>query len=234
MALKILLGVFFSLSLSTKALAMGGALPETDAVAEVQEGADAPENIPTGPFVEPLISEKDLRPFDHVDSDRAVADRPLQQALAYFTANKGQIKNQRYVTVVDLSQRSSATRMSVIEISTGAVRSFYAAHGNQSDPDNDGWATSFSNAPGSNKSSIGFYLTGGLYTGKNGRSMYLHGLQSTNSKAYERAIVMHGADYVNPKRVGRSQGCPAIERKYVNDLLPKLTGGSLLYVYYNQ
>ncbi|MBX2986941.1 MAG: murein L,D-transpeptidase catalytic domain family protein [Bdellovibrionaceae bacterium] len=200
----------------------------------VREGDDRPENIPSGYFLSPENMSVDLRQYDVLDADRKVADRPLEQAVRFYELNKSKIRNQRYITIVDLSQHSGKARMSLVDMSTGEVRRFTVSHGKGSDADNDGWATKFSNVSGSNMSSIGFYLTGGLYDGRNGRSMYLHGLEKTNSNAYQRAIVMHGADYVTPTRAGRSLGCPAIERRYVPEWLPKLQGGSLLYVYYNQ
>ena len=83
-------------------------------------------------------------------------------------------------------------------------------------------------------SSLGFALSGSLYQGEHGTSMYLHGLEATNSNIYDRAIVMHGAAYVYPGHAGRSLGCPAIELKYIHTLLPAIQGGSLMYMHYNQ
>ena len=121
--------------------------------------------------------------------------------------------------------------MYVIDMVSGAVTAYFAAHGKGSDSNNDGFAEKFSNTEGSLMTSLGFYLTDVTYQGSNGLSLRLRGLQSTNSNAYSRAIVMHGADYVNSSSVGRSWGCPAIERKYVNTLIPALKGKSLLYIY---
>lgn len=79
--------------------------------------------------------------------------------------------------------------------------------------------------------SIGFYLTGYEYSGSNGSSMKLFGLEKTNSNADSRAIVMHGANYVTPSHTGRSWGCPAVEMKYINGLVDTLKGGSLFYIF---
>lgn len=230
------LTVFF---VASNALALGSPAPEDrrdqqDQQERGQTGRDAPQNLPTGRFESPNSTPVNLAKYDHLDPQRIVPNKPLEQAVRYYDVNRSKIKNLRYVTIVDFTQRASAQRMYVIDMSTGAVRRFLASAGRASDPDNDGWATKFSNTSGSNMTSLGFYLTGGLYYGGNGRSMYMHGLETSNSNAYRRAIVMHGADYVTPGWAGRSLGCPAIEQKYVNDLLPKLQGGSLMYHYYNQ
>jgi hypothetical protein len=139
--------------------------------------------------------------------------------------------NQKYLTIVDMTQKSNKKRMYVIDMASGSVSTYLAAHGKNSDANNDGFAEKFSNTEGSLMTSLGFYLTDVTYQGSNGLSLRLRGLQSTNSNAYSRAIVMHGADYVNSSSVGRSWGCPAIERKYVNTLIPALKGKSLLYIY---
>ncbi|HRO66906.1 MAG TPA: murein L,D-transpeptidase catalytic domain family protein [Pseudobdellovibrionaceae bacterium] len=226
------------LTSANAAMALGSRLPEESKQVtqpqEKQEGLDAVQNIPTGFFLQPSQMSVNLSKYNHLDPKRLVPTKPLEQAVKFYDLNKSKIKNQRYITIVDFTKRASTARMFLIDMSTGAVRTFWVSAGKNSDPDNDGWATSFSNQSGSNKSSLGFYLTGGLYNGGNGRSMYLHGLESSNSNAYKRAIVMHGATYVSAGWAGRSLGCPAIEKQYVNDLLPKLTGGSLLYHYYNQ
>jgi L,D-transpeptidase catalytic domain len=169
--------------------------------------------------------------YNYVDPQRIVPTTPLTQAINYFKANKAKIVNQKYITIVDMTQKSNKKRMYVIDMVSGSVATYFAAHGKGSDSNNDGYAEKFSNTEGSLMTSLGFYLTDVTYQGSNGLSLRLRGLQSTNSNAYSRAIVMHGADYVNPSSVGRSWGCPAIERKYVNTLIPALKGKSLLYIY---
>jgi hypothetical protein len=57
---------------------------------------------------------------------------------------------------------------------------------------------------------VWFYATGEIYRGKHGASLKLDGSRKgINSNARERAVVIHGADYVsdsfikNNKRLGR-------------------------------
>ncbi|MBC7457120.1 MAG: murein L,D-transpeptidase catalytic domain family protein [Bdellovibrionaceae bacterium] len=169
--------------------------------------------------------------YNYLDPQRIVPTVPLTQAINYFKANKASIANPKYITIVDMTQKSNKKRMYVIDMVNGSVGTYLVAHGKNSDPNNDGYAEKFSNTDGSLMSSLGFYLTDVTYQGSKGLSLRLRGLQSTNSNAYSRAIVMHGADYVSASGVGRSWGCPAIERKYVNTLIPALKGRSLLYIY---
>jgi len=114
-----------------------------------------------------------------------------------------------------------------------AVRTLAEA-GVGSDPDGDGFATIFSNTPDSRTSSLGFYMTAHEYNGANGRSMRLFGLEDTNSNAFKRYIVVHGADYVvdDDNHAGRSFGCPAVDRKNLDDLINKTKEGSLLLLTY--
>ncbi len=59
-----------------------------------------------------------------------------------------------------------------------------------------------------------------------------------NDRARPRAIVMHGAPYVNPEqalrqgRLGRSFGCPAVRREIAQELIDTLKQGQLLFAYY--
>src|SRR5581483_11508199 len=95
----------------------------------------------------------------------------------------------------------------------------------------------FSNKAGSLKSSLGIFVTGREYRGENGRSMRLVGLEDSNSNALTRDIVVHAADYVSRQfirrngRLGRSWGCPVIEKKFLDPLIGKLKGGSVFLVY---
>ena len=113
---------------------------------------------------------------------------------------------------------------------TGHVDKYLVAHGKNSDPDYDGFATIFSNTPGSEASSVGFYLTAETYEGNHGYSLKLDGLSSTNSNARSRSIVMHPADYVAPgSKIGRSWGCPAVEPRYSVQIIDQIKGGTLIY-----
>lgn len=198
------------------------------------EGEEHPEMMPRGFFLQPDQMSVDLAKYNNIDPGHIVPTRPLQQALKYFDLNKGNIPNQRFITIIEFSINSAQKRMYVIDMKSGAVQTFWVAHGRGSDPQDTGFATHFSNRSNSDMSSIGFALSGSLYQGEHGTSMYLHGLESTNSKIYDRAIVMHGAAYVYPGHAGRSLGCPAIELKYIHTLLPAIQGGSLIYMHYDQ
>ncbi len=100
-------------------------------------------------------------------------------------------------------------------------------------------ATSFSNLPESNRSSLGLYRTAETYSGKHGYSLRLDGLEpGINDKARERAIVMHAADYVNEAAakkqgyLGRSLGCPAVRPEVAKQVIDVVKGGDLLFAYY--
>jgi hypothetical protein len=93
-------------------------------------------------------------------------------------------------------------------------------------------ATFFSNTMGSKMSSLGVYHTQATYNGKYGYSLRLLGQESTNSNAFERAIVMHPAIYVSDSegRAGRSWGCPALDPKISVAVISKIKEGSLLLI----
>lgn len=174
-----------------------------------------------------------LSKYDYVDPQGIVPQKALTKALDYYDRYYNQINNRDYITVIDFTQSSASKRMYVVDMRTGSVTRYLVAHGNGSDPSHTGYARKFSNTSGSNMSSVGMYVTGGEYSGKHGRSMRLVGLESTNNNAMSRAIVVHGAWYVDPqyKPLGRSQGCPAVEEKYINSLVTQLKGGSVYYIW---
>ncbi len=168
--------------------------------------------------------------YGHIDPDQIVPPKLLNEALVYYDSNRPKIKNLRLMGIIDYQQHNSKERFYIVDMESGRVESYLTAHGKNSDPDFDGFATKFSNTPDSLMTSLGFFLTAETYYGKNGYSLRLDGLSSTNSKARERAIVIHGADYVTPgSKIGRSYGCPALEVRYHADIIDRLKGGSLLY-----
>lgn len=172
-----------------------------------------------------------LEKYDHLDPNHIVPTQALIDALIYFDKNKSAIKNQNYISIINFAQSSKEKRFYIINMSTGSVWAIHTAHGKGSDPDHDGYANSFSNVSGSNKSSLGFYLTGETYQGSHGLSLRLDGLSSTNSNARSRAIVIHGASYVQESSViqGRSWGCPAVTMNYRDTVINALKNKSLIY-----
>lgn len=116
---------------------------------------------------------------------------------------------------VDFSKPSSEKRLTVVK--NGAiVFSTWVSHGRES---GELYAKSFSNTPNSHKSSLGRYRVAEKYYGKHGLSYRLIGLDNTNSNAYDRAIVIHSADYIGYGKTGRSLGCPAIPTKDYQEFL---------------
>lgn len=173
------------------------------------------------------------RDYSHFDPDELINPLELYRALQFYEVNYNRIQNKNYITLIDFSLHSTQPRLFMVNMRTGSVRSYLVAVGQGSDPDGDGNADRFSNVVDSHMSSLGFYLTDDVYTGGNGRSLRLHGLNRSNSNAYQRLIVIHGADYVSESRgtAGRSHGCPAVDRGVIDLLINNLHGGSLLYIY---
>lgn len=156
---------------------------------------------------------------------------PAAERLLAFRDRYRPYSNPRYWAVVNFNLHSSKPRLFLFDTVVGTVSSHLCAHGKGSDPGHDGIAETFSNADGSNCTSLGIYHCDVTYMGGHGKSLYLDGLEASNSNARRRHIVMHGAEYVAPTQnspIGRSLGCPAIEMSDVERVIPALMGGSLL------
>jgi hypothetical protein len=149
---------------------------------------------------------------------------------------QGALLNDNIISIIDFSLPSTEKRLYVVDLKNYQVlHKTYVAHGKNS---GGLMANSFSNKPSSNKSSLGFYKTLGTYIGKHGYSLKLQGLEKgINDNAYQRAIVMHGADYVNPNYIpklgyiGRSQGCPAVASREAKPIINVIKDGSCLFIY---
>jgi len=155
--------------------------------------------------------------FPALADEKAPSDL-IAQARAALDRHKAHVRNFDRMAIVDFGQHSSKPRFHVIDLQSGTTQSFIVAHGRGSDPGHSGWLKSFSNAPGSEATSQGAYLTGEDYMGKHGHSRRLIGLDADNSNALSRGIVIHSAWYVTPALaagagIGRSEGCFALSDK---------------------
>ena len=162
----------------------------------------------------------------------------LPEALAALDAHASRIVHRDRIGLVNFAAHSRLPRFQLIDVEAGKViKSMLVAHGSGSDPDASGWTERFSNREGSNASCKGAFVTGTTYVGKHGRSRKVIGLEPQNEAAERRAIVIHGADYVSESlalgqgRIGRSQGCFAVSRAEIGDLLAQLGEGRLLYAW---
>ncbi len=149
---------------------------------------------------------------------------------------QGKVENDSVISIVDFSQPSNNKRFYVVDVKNYKVLfNTLVSHGRNS---GKLWAQSFSNKPSSYKSSLGFYITGKPYNGSNGYSLKLSGVENGfNSNALRRAIVMHGAEYVNESYIqeqgyiGRSQGCPAVPVREAAEIINTIKDGSCLFIY---
>jgi hypothetical protein len=141
------------------------------------------------------------------------------------------------LAVIDYSRPSTQRRLWVFDMRQSRLLfDEYVAHGRGS---GDNFARQFSNVDGSLESSLGLFTTAETYEGDNGYSMRMDGLEpGVNDHARSRALVMHGAWYVDPLlalkqgRLGRSYGCPALRPQIAHAVIDSLKQGQLLFVYY--
>ncbi len=160
----------------------------------------------------------------------------LADAMVALKRHGARIPKQDRIYLVDFKRHSSQPRLYALDLATGEVTSFRTAHGLGSDPRRTGFAQKFSNVENSKASSVGAYLTAGQSEGAHdGANVLLEGLDPTNSKARERAIIVHAADYCEPSylarqgMLGRSDGCFALSHADLRVLRPALDSGRLLF-----
>lgn len=147
------------------------------------------------------------------------------------------LENTRFLTIIDYGRSSVEKRFYLIDlVKVELIYNTYVAHGiNTGETE----AEVFSNKHYSNQSSLGFFITNETYIGRNGYSLRLDGQEeSYNNNARKRAIVIHGADYVDEDfikkygRLGRSFGCPALPLELNQDIINLIKGKSCLFIYY--
>ncbi len=191
--------------------------------------------LPAGATIDRFCTEL----YDNINREKSKPGYAvLRKALTgFFNLESEDRIKKNLLTIIDFSLSANLDRMWIIDLNRlDVVHSGLCAHGRNSGEE---FASSFSNTPSSYKSSLGFYVTGETYTGKHGLSLCLDGVESgINDKARERAIVIHGADYVSRDfisrngRLGRSFGCPSIPMEDHEKIIKMLSGQSCLFIHY--
>jgi hypothetical protein len=157
--------------------------------------------------------------------------------VAYQKAKQQGLAKQDILTIIDYSKPSTERRLWVFDIKRGReLFNTWVSHGKNS---GDNMAHNFSNSPGSLKSSIGVFITDQPYIGGHGLSLRIRGQEAgVNDNAYSRAIVFHGAKYVNGQtansygRIGRSWGCPAVDQNEIKPLIATIKDKTVVFAYY--
>lgn len=172
-------------------------------------------------------------------ADGGISPEVLNLALGAVNCatRRGDIAPPPTLTVIDYSKPSVEPRLWVFDMTRGALLfTELVAHGRNT---GENRSVHFSDAMNSHQSSLGLFVTDETYVGSNGYSLRLNGLEpGFNGRARERAIVMHGAPYVNEQlastqgRLGRSWGCPALREAVARDVIDTIRGGGVIFSYY--
>lgn len=166
--------------------------------------------------------------------DSAVFKKAL---VGYYNFRKTNLisPERQIITIIDFARKSSQKRLWIVDLAQNKLLfNTLVAHGQGSGLD---MATSFSNIENSHQSSLGFYITSETYYGKHGFSMKLEGMdRGFNTNARDRAVVVHGANYVSEAfvnkhgRLGRSHGCPALPVEITNTIINTIKGQTCLFI----
>jgi hypothetical protein len=130
--------------------------------------------------------------------------------------------NEEFVFIADLSMHSGIERFAIVDLEKDSViQNGLIAHG--AGGKYFSATARYSNVPGSLCSSPGKYRVGVKYNGRFGKAYKLHGLDKTNSKAFERAVVLHAYDCVPdsmtyPAYLCNSLGCPMVSYHFLGIL----------------
>jgi hypothetical protein len=178
-----------------------------------------------------------VRPLSRPDA----LQNAFRSYFAYRTTHRDEVRKP-YLYFVDYGLPSTTPRGYVFDMDALKVVDgpFTVAHGRGSSSSQYGVPTRFSNASGSNATSLGLYVARAIYDfhGHSGGQSYssvglrLMGVSSGfNDNALSRGVVAHGAPYVTRVAAGRSEGCPAMEPARAQQLLPKLADGGMVFLF---
>lgn len=174
-------------------------------------------------------------------SDSRALSNAFRSYFAFKSAHPDQVRKP-FLYFVDYGLASTTPRGYVFDMNSLTIVDgpFMVAHGRGSSTNRYGIPTRFSNATGSNATSLGLYLAQETYAfhGKIGGRRYgsiglkLEGVSDGyNDNARARKVVAHGAPYVTPTKAGKSEGCPAMEPSRARKLLPILSNGAMVFLF---
>ena len=147
--------------------------------------------------------------------------------------------DEKYCFLIDMRLPSGKNRFFVYNLETDSLEAAgLVSHGIGSETGTD--ELSFSNTPNSKSTSLGKYRIGKSYNGNFGLAYKLYGLDRTNSKAFDRSVVLHSyigvpKDEVWPSVICKSEGCPTVSHDFLEKLKNYIDASDhpiMLWIYY--
>ncbi|QYF87460.1 murein L,D-transpeptidase catalytic domain family protein [Brevundimonas sp. PAMC22021] len=228
--------------LSRRGLILGGSAmlagcatgQATPLITQAQAPVAPPVVVPQAP-ASIVVSHTPAPPLDPRGQ---VRKELMERAVAALDVHHKRIPLRDRMYLVDFQKYSGDERLYEVDMVGGQVTVLRTCHGRGSDPAHSGYAQRFSNTPDSNMSSVGAFATAGASWGsQQGPNVLLDGLEYSNDRARERAIIIHGADYADPGflaregKLGRSYGCFSVAHADLPALRERMGEGRLLFAW---
>jgi len=224
--------------LSRRGLILGcSALLSGCATDEVARPAIVTARLPSAPpQPRPAVRYAQVPVRPPLDPYRQVRPELMQRAMAALDIHHRRLPLRDRMYLVDFRRHSGEHRLYEVDLYGGHVAAFRTSHGKGSDPQHSGYARDFSNTPDSLMSSLGAFSTAGAGWGaQHGANVLLDGLEYSNDRARDRAIIVHAADYADPDflaregKLGRSYGCFSTAHTDLPTLRERMGQGRLLF-----
>jgi len=183
-----------------------------------------------------LVKALKAKNIDHNDASFL---RLKQKAISIKDFARDNNYNETRCFLVDMRIASGLKRFFIYNSKKDSIEAAgLVTHGSGSDKGTGD--LSFSNTPNSNATSVGRYRIGKPYYGKFGLAYKLYGLDETNSKAFDRFVVLHSHscvpnDEVAPSPICESWGCPTVAPAFLSVLKKYIDNSGkpmLLWIYY--
>jgi hypothetical protein len=178
---------------------------------------------------------KEVITLDHSTEDKLAAH---VKEVQLFISKKPKY-NDAIAFFIDMKIHSGKNRFFIYDLKKNEViDQGLVAHGSGSETGIVG-KLKFSNANNSLSTSLGKYCIGASYDGRFGKAYKLYGLDTTNSNAFERNVVLHKYSKVPYKEqedaICNSLGCPMVHEKFferIENILDKSEKSIILEIYY--
>lgn len=173
--------------------------------------------------------------LDHSTEDKLAAH--VKEVQLFISKNPKY--NDAIAFFIDMKIHSGKNRFFIYDLKKNEViDQGLVAHGSGSETGIVG-ELKFSNANNSLSTSLGKYSIGASYNGRFGKAYKLYGLDTTNSNAFERNVVLHKYSKVpyeeQEDAICNSLGCPLVHEKFferIENILDKSEKSIILEIYY--